>query len=586
MRRKAFLFIVLLITSFSAALGQISHIDGADSVGVDKWKIRRCDMYLDSVCVNLIGFDSHIETLSLEDTFSLELYIENQNTLYHKKVYCSVDSVTNHLGKKIDIGGRLDSVWNASANNDWGETFYEFYSWRKEACSFCSFFFFLGDLPDEFNLVAVYRDQNILADTAVLQFSVDNIHPTLHVDPICPGQPIHAYISDMDSMYSCSWNVANKGKQNNEENHITFDDFVDISESKDVRISCSVWHDFCRKYLDTTVTVLPKLRYELHGFPTDVCSGGHTFCDVYVKNGDANLYSWSWFVEGEALIDEHSHLLELRTENFYKDREGGTLQVEVQVVDEKCPVEKSSLLFNVIPTPQITVEGNMRLACGEDSLVLIGKVENEGFGSYNYSWTNFDKVFSSENRVMFERENMPTSLYLRVDDERGCGNQEHILLEKESPCEMDTIFLTVKDGANGRMDFLIGECKTQKIRIVPETGWVVGALSFNGDDVTNQLQDGFYETPAVMENSTLSVVYKKITLTNAPSPAYSLLRVWTNNDNIIIRNAQAGSNITVSNMLGSIVYSGKVDSSDMSININGEGIFLVDIDGEIFKISL
>ena len=158
---------------------------------------------------------------------------------------------------------------------------------------------------------------------------------------------------------------------------------------------------------------------------------------------------------------------------------------------------------------------------------------------------------------------------------------------KTKGCEdEEPVFLSILDGANGKTNMLAGTCKSYKIRFTPEENWSIGSVSFNGTDVTDQLQENLYETPEILDNSTLSVVYKKNSASPAPRITNSWLRVWVNNGSVVISNASFDSDITITNSFGEVLYSGKINSNEMTIDSLSSGIFLVEVDGEIFKVSL
>ncbi|MBO7429362.1 MAG: hypothetical protein J6U08_11730, partial [Paludibacteraceae bacterium] len=90
----------------------------------------------------------------------------------------------------------------------------------------------------------------------------------------------------------------------------------------------------------------------------------------------------------------------------------------------------------------------------------------------------------------------------------------------------------------------------------------------------------------LVKNSTLSVVYRIKVTSPAPRLSNTWVRVWTNEGNLIIKDAPLGSDVTITDMAGSAVYSGKVASDEMTIDSIGSGIFLVNVAGEVFKVSL
>lgn len=169
----------------------------------------------------------------------------------------------------------------------------------------------------------------------------------------------------------------------------------------------------------------------------------------------------------------------------------------------------------------------------------------------------------------------------------GRGAEKKVLIVGEiTTGGCPSVFLTLYDGSNGKTDILIDQCNTFKAGFVPDEGWVIESVSYNGADVTDQLQDGYYNTPEVTENSTLSVVYKQKILTDAPMTANTSTHVWTSDRQVVIGNAQIGTEVVVMDLMGRLVYSGKVDSDKMTIDALGSGIFIVRVGTEVFKVSL
>ncbi|MBR4840334.1 MAG: hypothetical protein IK005_07650 [Paludibacteraceae bacterium] len=171
----------------------------------------------------------------------------------------------------------------------------------------------------------------------------------------------------------------------------------------------------------------------------------------------------------------------------------------------------------------------------------------------------------------------------------GNGLEERILeLDGEvspSGCFEDSVYLTIQDGANGKTDMLIGECDSYVFKFIPDDDWSIASVFFNGENVTDDLSGNSYETPEIWDNSILSVTYKK-NEKNAPTKYNPFLSVWASEGKVFLSNAQIDSKITITNVDGTIVYSGEVFSSEMVIETLGEGVFLVNVGGESFKVSL
>ncbi len=69
-------------------------------------------------------------------------------------------------------------------------------------------------------------------------------------------------------------------------------------------------------------------------------------------------------------------------------------------------------------------------------------------------------------------------------------------------------FLSLKQ-PTGSMDIVVKEGESQTIRLVPESGYTIHSVTYNGKDVTNQLaEDNTFVTPEITDNSVLYVIYE------------------------------------------------------------------------------
>lgn len=248
-------------------------------------------------------------------------------------------------------------------------------------------------------------------------------------------------------------------------------------------------------------------------------------------------------------------------------------------------------LFPKNPKATLTSNNTIKISWGKS-----GKVWTDGT-EFILSKTNLTDSTTTEYKL--SKEIFTKGSY--VDSVESCSSytykiifkpgygaeEEKFNIEGEITTEgCPEVYLTIQDGANGKIDVMVEECKTFKLAFEPEKGWSIESVSFNGDDVTEQLQDDLYETPEISENSTISIVYKKDDETRAPKHVNSLSHVWTNNGTIVIGNATLGSSVIISDILGRIVYSGPISSNEETISSLGSGVFIVNVNGEVFKVSL
>ena len=59
------------------------------------------------------------------------------------------------------------------------------------------------------------------------------------------------------------------------------------------------------------------------------------------------------------------------------------------------------------------------------------------------------------------------------------------------------------------MDVVVKEGESQTVRLVPESGYTIHSVTYNGVDVTSQLSsDNVFVTPEITENAVLYVAYE------------------------------------------------------------------------------
>ena len=123
------------------------------------------------------------------------------------------------------------------------------------------------------------------------------------------------------------------------------------------------------------------------------------------------------------------------------------------------------------------------------------------------------------------------------------------------------------------------------IQINAMGGWNINTVTYNGEDVTNQLDEtNSYNTPYILENSFLNVSLERI-LTSVDLSKYGEISVYGNNSQIIINGAESGKNILVYNESGSQITSIIARDKIISLSVNA-GIYIVKIEDRIFKIAV
>ena len=121
-----------------------------------------------------------------------------------------------------------------------------------------------------------------------------------------------------------------------------------------------------------------------------------------------------------------------------------------------------------------------------------------------------------------------------------------------------------------------------ELQIVPSNGWKCNSVTFNGVDVTNNLDaDGNYNTPSITADSQLSIVFVKDD-GGVESTLANDIKVCVNGNTVTILGADEFDDVEIYNTSGINVYNG----IEKSITLDSNGIYILTVEGEIFKFAM
>lgn len=118
--------------------------------------------------------------------------------------------------------------------------------------------------------------------------------------------------------------------------------------------------------------------------------------------------------------------------------------------------------------------------------------------------------------------------------------------------------------------------------VTPAANWKLAELTLNGEDVTDDVVNGKYETPALNDNALLAARYEfdgaMITPTGADEIVSDLnLRAWSENRNLYVAGLKEGQLVNVYSIGGSLMASQTVGNQDtLEISVP-EGIYVVTV---------
>lgn len=150
--------------------------------------------------------------------------------------------------------------------------------------------------------------------------------------------------------------------------------------------------------------------------------------------------------------------------------------------------------------------------------------------------------------------------------------------------EETPIYLKMPHINGGNIGIMVEKSKSQTLRFYPEEGWEVYQVIFNGTDVTSKLSDLEYKTPVINNDSEINVIYKEVASTTINSTFHGDIRITGNT--IYVEDALMNTDLKVYKTDGTILLHDKIKSLNYHFDINYPGIYIIEIAGTKFKISL
>ena len=146
--------------------------------------------------------------------------------------------------------------------------------------------------------------------------------------------------------------------------------------------------------------------------------------------------------------------------------------------------------------------------------------------------------------------------------------------------------LAVKQGTTGYTEQPVKADETYTIYIGALGNSKINAVTFNGEDVTNQVKDGYYTTPEIKAKSTLSISYEDINTTNVKEINNPELKVTGNDGEINISGIDNPTNVDVYTTDGKLVESKGSVYGDTSIQVKENELYLVKVGKRAIKIAM
>ena len=125
-----------------------------------------------------------------------------------------------------------------------------------------------------------------------------------------------------------------------------------------------------------------------------------------------------------------------------------------------------------------------------------------------------------------------------------------------------------------------------RYQIHPDAGWRVNSLTFNGEDITDQIQRNTYiDTPVLREKSTIRIAFEQ-TETGVQEVDRCQARVLGYDGGIIVEQVQAGQPIHVYTLDGKLIRAVVATQSRQAVPLPASQVYVIKVGQKTIKIRL
>ena len=150
---------------------------------------------------------------------------------------------------------------------------------------------------------------------------------------------------------------------------------------------------------------------------------------------------------------------------------------------------------------------------------------------------------------------------------------------------VEDLYLTIIQSEGGRVKMPVTKGTSYAMVIEAENGWMINTVTYDGQDVTEQVKDGAYTTPTMNASATLRIAFESVTNVH-DAYASENVKVYGQGNDIVVTNVEPGDIINVYTTNGILVNSHVADSNKVSISVSSTAAYIVKAGGKTLKIAL
>ena len=155
------------------------------------------------------------------------------------------------------------------------------------------------------------------------------------------------------------------------------------------------------------------------------------------------------------------------------------------------------------------------------------------------------------------------------------------------PKKGKAVFLTINQADNGYVKQQLTEGTVCTFTIVAAEGWKIHSVTFNGEEVTDQLtEEGTFTTPALSEDAVLNIAYEQEVPESVENAHARSIKVRGLDNTIHISGLAEDTTVTLYTTDGAMVAHQQSNAGEAKFTVDTNQVYLVHIGDKVVKIGM
>ncbi|MBR3067250.1 MAG: leucine-rich repeat domain-containing protein, partial [Prevotella sp.] len=150
---------------------------------------------------------------------------------------------------------------------------------------------------------------------------------------------------------------------------------------------------------------------------------------------------------------------------------------------------------------------------------------------------------------------------------------------------VEHLYLSIVQCEGGVVRIPVASGASFAVAVEAEQGWKVNTVTYNGEDVTEQLVDGVFTTPTIQESAELRVAYELID-NHVQQMSASHIRAYGNGGQIVVVGAEVGELVSVYSIDGILVGTGVADGRNLRFSVKTGDTYIVKAGTQTIKLAM